>query len=320
MDEGRAGWDDVAALLAHAGQPFADPSLFAVREVSRLMRRHVTVVLSGDGGDEGFGGYDVTWQIARYAALQRVPGVVWNAAGAVATPLASLGLVRGWLPERLADVPAADDAGILRNMICQLREREQLELFDAGEVVRPTRRLFEPAWLNEFDRSASRLERLSGLMTEVNLRLTLANGYLFKVDTASMRESIEIRVPLLDEDLVTFALTLPHDLKVQRHTGKRVLRTIADRWLPAEVARRPKAGFAVPVDTWVAPEFKARLHDTLLGPGSRLHGLLRRSVIDRWLTAFRDGTDLPEMTRSGLYRRAILLLSLHLSLCAGPPS
>jgi asparagine synthase (glutamine-hydrolysing) len=314
MDAGEAGWQEVTGLLAHAGQPFADPSLFAVSAVSRLMREHVTVVLSGDGGDEGFGGYDISWQIARFASLQRVPPAIWSAASAVATPLANMGVMRGWLPERLSELPTADDAGILRNMICVLREREQVEAFEGGDV-QPTRRLFEPAWQNVFDRGAGRLERLSGLMTEVHLRLALANGYLFKVDTASMRESIEVRVPLLDEDLVGFALTLPHDLKVERRMGKRVLRTIADRWLPPEVARRPKAGFAMPVDTWVDAGFKTRLHETLLGSGSKLQGLLRRRVYERWLTAFRDGTPLPEMSRGGLSRRAILLLSLHLSLC-----
>jgi asparagine synthase (glutamine-hydrolysing) len=80
MDEGEATWDRVTSLLTHAGQPFADSSLFAVHAVSRLMRQHVTVVLSGDGGDEGFGGYDVSWQIARYARLQRVPALAWTLA------------------------------------------------------------------------------------------------------------------------------------------------------------------------------------------------------------------------------------------------
>ncbi len=314
MDEGEATWDRVTSLLTHAGQPFADSSLFAVHAVSRLMRQHVTVVLSGDGGDEGFGGYDVSWQIARYARLQRVPALAWTLAGAVAAPLARLGLVRGWLPERLADLPGADDAGILRNMVCALREREQVDAFDGGDV-QPTRRHFESAWPNVFGPRASRLERLSGLMTEVNIRLALANGYLFKVDTASMRESIEVRVPLLDEDLVGFGLTLPHELKAAGRTSKRVLRAIAERWLPSEVARKPKAGFALPVDAWVDAPFKARLYDTLMSADSPLAGLLRRPVYHRWLAAFRDGTPLPEMSRSGLYGRAIMLLSLHLSLC-----
>lgn len=314
MDDGEASWAHVTGLLSHAGQPFADTSLFAMHAVSRLMRQHVTVALSGDGGDEGFGGYDVSWRIARYARLQRVPGAVWRATQALARPLAGHGVVRSWLPERLSDLTTADDAGIVRNMVCALREREQADAFERHDVL-PTRRLFEPAWPNVFERRASRLERLSGLMSEVQIRLALANGYLFKVDTASMRESLEVRVPMLDEDLVGFGLTLPHALKVAGHSSKRVLRAVADQWLPSEVARKPKAGFAIPVDTWVDTAFKTRLYETLLDPGSPLRGLIRRGVCERWLGAFRAGTALPEMSRRGLYGRAIALLSLHLSLC-----
>ena len=312
--EGEATWERVTGMLGHSGQPFADPSVFAVHAVSRLMRQHVTVALSGDGGDEGFGGYDVSWQIARFARLQLVPGAVWNVVRALATPLARRGFVRGWLPERIADLPTADDAGILRNMISVMREREQTEAFGGHDLL-PTRRLFEPTWPNVFDRGASRLERLSALMTEVNIRLALANGDLFKVDSASMRESLEVRVPMLDEDLVALGLTLPHRLKTRGRVGKRVLRSIADRWLPSEVARKPKAGFASPIDAWVDASFKQRLHETLLAADSPLRGLMRTDICERWVTAFRDGTHLPEMSRSGLYQRAIALLSVHLALC-----
>ena len=314
LGDGEATWEQVTSLLGQSGQPFADTSLFAVHAVSRLMRQHVAVALSGDGGDEAFGGYDVTWQIARFAQLQRVPGAAWSIAGALVTPLARAGLVRWWLPERIADLPTADDAGVLRNMVAVLREPEQREAF-AGLDVLPTRRLFEAQWPHVFDRRTSRVERLSGLMTEVNIRLALANGYLFKVDTASMRESLEVRVPMLDEDLVGLGLTLPHALKVTGRTSKRVLRAIAGRWLPQEIARKPKAGFAIPVDTWVDAPFKQRLHDTLLASHSPLRGLMRTDLCERWLTAFRDGVPLPEMSQRGVYQRAISLLSMHQALC-----
>ncbi|MFN8060149.1 MAG: asparagine synthase (glutamine-hydrolyzing) [Vicinamibacterales bacterium] len=316
MEEGEATWERVTRLLGHTGQPFADTSMFAVHAVSRLMREHVTVALSGDGGDEGFGGYDVSWRLARFARLQRVPGALWSLAAAMAMPLARQGLVRWWLPERLADIPRSSDAGILRNMCALLREREQQEAFD-GLNLEPTRRLFESRWSNVFEPGASRVERLSAHFTEVNIRLILANGYLFKVDTASMSESLEVRVPMLDEDLMSYGLTLPHHLKVEGQTCKRVLRAIADRWLPPEVANKPKAGFAIPVDAWVSPGFKDRLHDTLLSVTSPLRDLMRFDLCERWIGAFRQGVTLPEMSRSGLYYRAILLLSLHQALC--PP-
>ena len=73
MEDVGGTWDHITGLLMHAGQPFADTSLFAVNAVCRLMRRHVTVALSGDGGDEGFGGYNEYWQIARIARCQTFP-------------------------------------------------------------------------------------------------------------------------------------------------------------------------------------------------------------------------------------------------------
>ena len=80
-------------------------------------------------------------------------------------------------------------------------------------------------------------------MTEVYTRLTMANDFLFKVDIASMRESLEVRVPMLDEDLFAFGLSLPHARKVRGRTCKTVLRGVAARWLPTEVAQKAKRGF-----------------------------------------------------------------------------
>ena len=84
----RGTWDHVTGLLLHAGQPFADTSLFAVNAICRLMRQHVTVALSGDGGDEGFGGYNFYWRLARIARWQRLPVPVWRGASAALARLA----------------------------------------------------------------------------------------------------------------------------------------------------------------------------------------------------------------------------------------
>src|SRR5206468_9826008 len=107
------------------------------------------------------------------------------------------------------------------------------------------------------------LERLSLQATEVNTRLLLPNDFLFKVDAASMKESLEVRVPMLDEELFAFGLSLPHHLKVNGRTCKRVLRAIAQRKLSPKVANKPKMGFGIPVDAWVNADFKTRLRDAL---------------------------------------------------------
>jgi asparagine synthase (glutamine-hydrolysing) len=158
------------------------------------------------------------------------------------------------------------------------------------------------------------LERLSAHATEVNIRLTLPNDFLFKVDVASMRESLEVRVPLLDEDLVAFGLTLPHRLKVSGRVCKLVLREIAARRLPARVAKKPKQGFGIPVDLWVDQEVKARLRETLLSSSSRLPEFFRPEIYRAWVEAFSEGRCHPGVSRQGLYQRVIMLLSTHLAL------
>jgi asparagine synthase (glutamine-hydrolysing) len=179
----------------------------------------------------------------------------------------------------------------------------------------PVRRLFERQWQHELPPEASRLERLSAHTTEVNTRLVLPNDFLFKVDTASMKESLEIRVPMLDEELFAFALSLPHDLKVNGRTCKKVLRAVAERALPPAVAHKPKLGFSIPVDSWVDADFKSRLRETLLSSSNPLSEFFHPEVYRPMVQAFCEGRAYPGISREGLYQRAIMFLSLDLSLC-----
>jgi asparagine synthase (glutamine-hydrolysing) len=313
MEERQGTWDKVTALLLHAGQPFADTSLFAVNAICRLMRQHVTVALSGDGGDEAFSGYDTYWRIARIGYLQGLSTPVWRAAALALEPLARWGGVRDSLPQRVRDLSAADNTTIVQTLLCWIRQEEHRKLCRIADAL-PIRRLFEPEWEYNLSSGAPRLERLSAQATEVNARLVLPNDFLFKVDTASMGESLEIRVPMLDEDLFAFGLSLPHRLKVKGRTCKRVLRALAERRLPSAVANKPKWGFVIPVDSWVDAEFKANLRDTLLGPASRLSEFFNPEAYRPIVEAFCQGNLYPRMSRQGLYQRAIMLLAVSLAL------
>ena len=313
IEQMQGTWEHVTELLLHAGQPFADTSLFAVNAVSKRMRRQLTVALSGDGGDEAFGGYDLYWQIARIARLQLLPGSVWRQGSVVLKPLARLGLVREHLPQRAKEIADADDTSIIQDLFCWVREEEHKAVCRSENML-PVRRLFEPQWEHCLPRGCSRLERLSLHTTEVNTRLVLPNDFLFKVDTASMKEGLEIRVPMLDENLFAFGLSLPHRLKVNGRECKRVLRTIARRKLPLKVANKPKMGFGIPLDAWVDLNFKAHLRDTLLGPSSRLPEFFRPQVYRSFIEAFCNGGAHPGISRAGLYQRAIMFLSVQLAL------
>ena len=314
MNEGQGTWEHIIDLLTHAGQPFADTSLFGVNAVCRLMRAHVTVALSGDGGDEGFGGYDIYWRLARIAQMQRFPAAMWKASALALGPLASLTVVPAYLPARLRELAQGDDVQIVQGLFTSLQEEELRGLCLDHQKMLPVRRFFEQQWDHCLPRNADRVERLSALATEANARMTLANDFLFKVDLASMKESLEVRVPMLDEDLFSFGLTLPHRLKVKGRECKQVLRKVAARQLPPTIAEKPKHGFGVPVDRWGNAEFKSQVREALIGPSSRLPEYFRPEAYEPIVGAFCGDRFDGGISRSGIFRRTIFLLAMHLHL------
>jgi asparagine synthase (glutamine-hydrolysing) len=309
----RGTWDGVTGLLRHAGQPFADTSMFGVHAVSRLMRQRVTTALSGDGGDEGFGGYPLYGQLEDVIRIQALPKGLIRLGATLLAPPARVGALPMQVPSRLRLLADADAVGVVQAFRSWVRVDEHARLSRVRHVD-PVRRWFEPHWLHDLPRRASALERLSALATEVDARLLLPNDMLFKVDMASMKESLEVRVPLLDEDLFAFGLTLPHALKSRSRVGKRVLRGVARRRLPEQIAAKRKHGFTVPVDLWVTEDFKAQLRRTLLQQRTSLPEVVDPAVYRPWVTAFCEGGRLPGITREGLYQRTIMLLALHLAL------
>ena len=151
------------------------------------MRRHVTVALSGDGGDEGFGGYDKYWQLRPLDLLRRAPLPVARLATAVADPAARMGLVRGTLPIRMRELARADDVTVLQCLFLAAASRARRSprrpgLDRAGAATLRAGGSYLPP-------STSHLERLGARAIETNLRLILPDDYLFKVDAGSMRLS-----------------------------------------------------------------------------------------------------------------------------------
>ena len=222
-------------------EPFCDSSAFPTMAVSRLARRHVTVSLSGDGGDELFGGYP-------YYELTRRLSVFYELPGAARTFLAT---AIGTAPNhRLKLLSAAMRQGNVTEAFCFARS--VAKDFDAvlePEVLRRTvslQELFaETAKACPADLSAP----------EIAMRLdafyTLPDDYLQKVDVASMAFSLESREPLLDQDLVEWAMRLPLKWKLRGGQPKYLLRKLAYRYIPRKIMDRPKRGFEVPIANWL---------------------------------------------------------------------
>ena len=315
IGEGEGSWEHITSLLQHLGQPFADTSVFAVDSVCHVMQEHLKVVLSGDGGDEGFGGYPRYKRLSALVALQRLPNCIWPKVWyGSSVGMTILERLRN-LPndsQRYRNMPVSDtDPAVMEYLYCPV-PRSFYNPFCRDLGTQPASRLFEPHWEHHLPHRTDRTERLSALATEINIRLELANDFLFKVDMASMRHSLEVRVPLLDEEVVDFGLTLPHNLKVRDGWCKAVLRQIAKNRLPQKIAVKPKQGFSMPVDIWVDKKFKENLKDSLFDSSCLLQDYFQRKTYRPLIDAFCNGGSYPGFTRDAIFRMAIMFLSIHL--------
>ncbi|MEP7228324.1 MAG: asparagine synthase (glutamine-hydrolyzing), partial [Gemmatimonadales bacterium] len=252
IDERDITADSVFALLRHFDQPFADPSLVPTYRVACAVRDHgIICTLTGDGGDEAFGGYPEFWRAQRLAQLASTPDWMLATAGTIARPLAGWTRDRGRQAAkavRLAQAGRSNSSALLAGLFSYLTEEEKENLVRAGarEGLRSGYRHFGAA-----DGGGADLETLSGQLTGRHFGVSLPSDMLRKVDMMSMRAGIEVRVPMLDEELVGLALSLPHRLKTDGQIGKLVLRDVARQWLPPEVASHPKHGFSIPLDVMV---------------------------------------------------------------------
>jgi asparagine synthase (glutamine-hydrolysing) len=310
--------DALLDLLRHFDQPFADTSFIPMYWISRSVReRGIICTLSGDGGDEAFGGYARFWRANRLIQIMRLPRWVCKTAerlgGGAATQTRDWGR-QVWKAVQLAQLGRNDSAILLAGLSNYLTEEQKQQLSPAGanEGLESVYRHFD----GYEPRGVSDIEELSLRMTESLFNVGLPSDMLRKVDMMSMRAGIEVRVPMLDENVVALGLTLPHRLKTDGRTGKLVLRALAARWLPARVVSHPKHGFSIPLDVMIPAQFYSVLEDLLLSPEARTRPLLDPTLIRHWLSALRQAKDSRSpggaISRGGLYFRVFMALSLEL--------
>lgn len=250
----------IPALPAMYCEPFADSSQIPTYLVSKLARSHVTVALSGDGGDELFGGYN------RYFWGRSI----WNKVGPVPLPLRRMaarvalsvspsswdfffGLVKGFAPKKLQEKRFGARLHKLAKIISASKPEDMYKLLvshfndPASVAIGSEEPLSLPA-----DIQTGRFN--GGLAQKMMLADTLSylpDDILAKVDRASMAVSLEVRAPMLDHRLVEFAARLPLTQKMGGDSGKILLRKTLDRYVPRELIERPKMGFGVPIGAWL---------------------------------------------------------------------
>ena len=272
--------DFLSRLVRTYDQPFADSSAIPSMIVAREARKHVKVVLNGDGGDEAFAGY------RRYSAALLAQ---WMTAtlGPVA-PLAA----------RLAPAPRRRRGAVgftlrlLEGMA--LPPRQRYLRWSGLFTDREARALCQPAFLEAVSEPAravvdTRVEQClewgvhepAALMMAVDTVHVLPDDLLVKMDIATMASSVEARSPLLDHVLVEFAAGLPDRIRASAFQTKPLLRELARSWLPVVVTRAPKRGFEVPMAAWLRRELSPFLRETLLAPDARLKAIVRPAVVSQ---------------------------------------
>jgi asparagine synthase (glutamine-hydrolysing) len=248
-------------------EPFGDSSQIPTILVSRMARAHVTVCLSGDGGDELFGGYTRYDQAARqWRSVGRVPAPLRRAFSACVPPIGGRAVKLGRV------LGAADRVALYRRLVSQCDEPLRL----VKGAVEPPTILTDPAGranLADYREELMWIDAVSYLPGDI----------LAKVDRAAMSVSLETRIPLLDHRVVEFAWRLPSSLKWQDGRGKWPLRALLDRYVPRPLIERPKRGFGVPINRWLREDLRDWAEDLLSTTRLREDGLLDAArVRSRW--------------------------------------
>jgi asparagine synthase (glutamine-hydrolysing) len=279
--------DTLAALY---DEPFADSSALPTYEVCKLARRNVTVALSGDGGDENFGGYRrYRWHVYEENVRRRIPAAlrrgVFGLLGSVYPKL-------DWAPKVLRAKSTFEALGrdsvegyfhsvtilpaALRLKLFSKRFRSELQGYGAIEVFR-----------GHMDRAPT--NHPLALVQYLDYKTYLPGDILTKVDRASMAHSLEVRVPILDHELVDWAGTVPAVHKLNGREGKYLFKKAFEPKLPREILYRPKMGFGVPLARWFRNELKEQARSRLLGDGLLGSGIFDGNYVRRLLDDHQSG-------------------------------
>ena len=278
-------------LVRAYGEPFADPSALPTYLLSQMTRKHVTVALSGDGGDEGFAGYNRYVHEKMTRLFQRLPkgllvpvarfveqnfpgqqkGPIGEAAAAVRTHARRV---------QMGDVPryAAQFGSFTTDQLAELCT-PALTAAGAGAAQ---------ALFGQLLDAGTAPDEL-GRLLELDIHTYLVDDIFTKVDIASMQHALEVRCPLVDHELLEFAATVPSSLKMRGFQGKWLLRQVLEDLLPHAILHRSKRGFGIPHARWLRGELSPMLHDVLLSPRVFQRGHLQRPYVERLVAEHDSG-------------------------------
>jgi asparagine synthase (glutamine-hydrolysing) len=288
------GVDLLPSLVTSYGEPFGDQSAIPTWLLAQEARQHVTVAVGGDGGDEAFGGYD--WYRAGLKLRTMRRAVPAELAAATAGLLERARIDGGPIRRlqkalSLIKLDEPDSYAAMRSLM----DRAEAERLYAGALAEAWgagrengSRLFATIFRST---SGSILRR----MRVTDVRTYLADCLMPKVDVATMAHGLEARAPLLDHEVLRFALSLPDEWISSATTGKRILRAVLERYLPSSLFDRPKRGFDLPLDVWFAGQLRPLLERLVSSEPLRATGWFQpsglRAMIDEHVSRTRDHSE-----------------------------
>jgi asparagine synthase (glutamine-hydrolysing) len=254
--------------LAHLyDEPFADSSAIPTYRVCQLARQHVTVALSGDGGDESFGGYRrYRYAMAENSVRSRLP------AGLRKSVFGTLGAIypkADWAPRMFRakttfEALARDLTDGYFHGVSIMNDRVRDQLFSDG--FRTKLQGYRAIEVMRGHAANSPTDDPLAMIQYLDFKTWLPGDILTKVDRAAMAHSLEVRVPLLDHQFVEWASSLPSDVKLHNGEGKYILKKALEPYLPEDIMYRPKKGFSIPVASWFRGPLRAQVRAAVLSP------------------------------------------------------
>ncbi len=275
------------SLVWHYNEPYADSSAIPTYYLARETRRHVTVALNGDGGDENFAGYRRYQGNTAAAWFDRVPAPVRRVAAMAGgrlpavSPRSRLARARRWL-EGAAEPPERRYA----RWVTQFHSGLKAELC-TPEFARMAGRDSTDYLLHWYQRSDA--SDFTDATLDVDVNTYLPNDLLVKVDIASMAHGLEARSPLLDHKVMELAAALPSSYKLRGFDKKWILKRVAGGLLPAATIARPKMGFGVPIADWLRGPLRDLLQEALFGHAAVSRGYFQMAVVRRLVDQHMSG-------------------------------
>ena len=280
--------EDVENILVNYGEPFFDSSAIPSYYVSREAKKHLTVILNGDGADELFGGYRRYVPFSKYDFFKKNLFVKNTAA-----------ILKNVLPVpdqkkskynylyRLAAMASKSSLDIYLSAGVDIMEDHENNILSSFDYMQPVK--------EDFERIAS--SKLSGLQKIMNMDFdaNLFSDLLVKMDIATMANSLEGRSPFLSKELLEYAPGMKDKFKINGSTTKHLLRTLSKKYLPAELVDQPKRGFEIPLKNWVNNELKDVIHDYVGSPSA-----FNKNIIDNNFTRqlLNDKVKIPSEKRA----------------------